>query len=152
MRIRFVRLDVDLCEIVVTGRKGHDVRLPAAPVRGGLPHDLVHAAVEESLRITDGFWGAVAAGATYDGFEPLEPRRHRGSGAKVLRRRGDRVMAGELKVNYAYRLWRGLPRTGTGPSPLSPEEILTTNAAIDAVETRWRNTPKGSALEWTWHL
>lgn len=36
-----------------------------------MPHDLVHAAVESALVITDGFWGAMARGATFDGFEKV---------------------------------------------------------------------------------
>ncbi|MFJ3830063.1 hypothetical protein ACIPWI_19135 [Streptomyces sp. NPDC090046] len=44
------------------GRRGPDVRLAAQPTGPSMPHDLVHAAVESALGITDGFWGATAQG------------------------------------------------------------------------------------------
>lgn len=150
MEIRFSRLPGGRCEITVTGRRGPDVRLPAAPVGDGPPHDLVHAAVERGLGLDDGFWGAVAEGATFDGFEFVEPRRHRKSGMKVLRRGGDRVMAAELKVNWVYRAWRGLPRTGTGPSPLTDDEVALACRAVDEAAERWAGTPEGGVLIWRW--
>ena len=36
------------------------------PGRGGLPHDLVQMIVEGSVGIEHGFWGSVAAGATFE--------------------------------------------------------------------------------------
>ncbi|GAA3226293.1 hypothetical protein GCM10020256_36600 [Streptomyces thermocoprophilus] len=112
MEISFRKLPDNQHEVLVRGRKGPDVRLPAQPVGPTMPHDLVHAVVETALGIDDGFWGAMARGATFQGFEFLTPTRHRRSGLKVLRRGGDAVMAAEMSVNWAYRVWRGLPTEG----------------------------------------
>lgn len=150
MEIRFTRLAGDRCEITVSGRRGADVRMPDALVMQGIPHDLVHAAVERELGLQDGFWDAVAKGATFDGFEFTEPRRHRKAGMKVLRRDGDRVMAAEHKVIWAYRAWRGLPRTGTGPSPLTDAETTRACRAIDEAAEQWAKTPEGHDLVWRW--
>ena len=117
------------------------------------PHDLVHAAVEQALGIADGFWGAMAQGGTFKGFDPVEPSRHRRSGLKVLRRRGDAVMAAELKVGWAYRVWSGQPLEGraVGPHrPLDEAELARAVPAIDAAAQRWRALPEGGELVWAW--
>ncbi|MYV66009.1 hypothetical protein GT043_08705, partial [Streptomyces sp. SID2131] len=123
MEMSFRKLPDNQHEILVRARKGPDVGLPAQPVGPAMPHDLVHAVVETALGIEDGFWGATARGATFQGFEPVTPGRHRRCGLKVLRRDGDAVMAAELSVNWAYRAWRGLPTDGrgVGPAPLDAD-------------------------------
>ncbi|MDT6987967.1 hypothetical protein ACFSUJ_17495 [Streptomyces lusitanus] len=56
----------------------------------------MHAVVESALGIDDGFRGATARGATFQGFELVTLGRHRRSGTKVLRRGGDALMDAEL--------------------------------------------------------
>ncbi|MGW6549860.1 hypothetical protein ACWGBV_06350, partial [Streptomyces sp. NPDC055051] len=139
-------------EILVRARRGPDVRLPAQPVGPTMPHDLVHAVVETALGIADGFWGATARGATFEGFELVTPGRHRRSGMKVLRRGGDAVMAAELSVNWAYRAWRGLSTEGRGVGrPLLDEAALArTGPCLDAAAARWAAVPEGGGLVWRW--
>ncbi|WP_405982210.1 hypothetical protein [Streptomyces sp. NBC_00158] len=153
MDISFRKLPGNQHEITVTGRRGPDVRLPARPTGPTLPHDLAHAAVEEALGITDGFWGAMAAGATFQGFETTDPGRHRRSGLKVLRRGADAVMAAEMAVNWAYRAWSGLPVTGRGVGrpPLDEAQLERARTALDAASARWTALPEGAALGWRWH-
>ncbi|MFB9555127.1 hypothetical protein [Streptomyces roseoviridis] len=152
MDIAFRKLPDDRHEILVRDRQGPDVRLPAQPTGPTMPHDLVHAVVEHALGIEDGFWGAMARGATFQGFELVTPGRHRRSGLKVLRRGGDAVMAAELSVNWAYRVWRGLPTEGRGVGrpPLTAEQIARTTAPLDAAAARWRDVAEGDVLEWRW--
>ncbi|MEV6397018.1 hypothetical protein AB0M39_19895 [Streptomyces sp. NPDC051907] len=152
MEIDFRKLPDNQHEILVRDRRGPDVRLPAQPTGPTMPHDLVHAAVEGELALADGFWGAVAQGATFQGFELVAPGRHRRSGLKVLRRKGDAVMAAEMAVNWAYRVWSGLPTEGrgVGRSPLDDSELARTGAALDAVAARWAAVPEGEALTWSW--
>jgi hypothetical protein len=139
--------------MVVTDRKGPDVRLPARDTAQAIPHDLVHAAVETALGIADGFWGAVAEGATFEGFEPVQPSRHRRAGLKVLRRKGDAVMAAELKVGLAYRIWQGLPVEGRGmPRLVSLEsaEVQRAVTALDEARAAWSSLRDGEHMTWTW--
>ncbi|MFF5444088.1 hypothetical protein [Streptomyces sp. NPDC012888] len=152
MEMLFHKLPGDRHEILVRGRKGPDVRLPAQPTGPTMPHDLVHAVVETALGIEDGFWGAVERGATFQGFELVEPGRHRRSGLKVLRRGGDAVLAAELSVNWAYRVWRGLSTEGrgVGSPPLTPEQVARTTAPLDAAAARWSALPDHHVLTWTW--
>ncbi|MEU9304085.1 hypothetical protein [Streptomyces sp. NPDC048269] len=153
MDITFRKLPDDQHEILVTGRKGPDVRLLAHPDGPLIPHDLAHAAVEEALGIHDGFWGAVADGATFQGMEPTEPTRHRRSGLKVLRRKGGAVLAAELSVNWAYRVWSGRSVTGrgVGRSPLDEAALHRATTALEAAADRWAAVPEGGSLVWHWH-
>ncbi|MFJ2476404.1 hypothetical protein ACIOWI_26085 [Streptomyces sp. NPDC087659] len=152
MDIVFRKLPDNRHDILVRDRRGPDVRLPAQPTGPTLPHDLVHAAVERTLGITDGFWGAMAEGATFQGFEPVAPARHRRSGLKVLRRKGDRVMAAEMAVNWAYRVWSGLPTEGRGigRAPLDDDTLARTGPALDEASARWQAVAEGDSLIWHW--
>ncbi|WP_405803968.1 hypothetical protein OG729_02440 [Streptomyces sp. NBC_00210] len=152
MEILFRKLPDNQHEILVRDRRGPDVRLHAQPTGPTVPHDLVHAAVEQALGLTDGFWGAVAQGATFQGFELVSPGRHRRSGLKVLRRKGDAVMAAELAVNWAYRVWSGLPAEGRGigRGPLDDADLARTGAALDAAAARWAAVEEGGCLTWHW--
>ncbi len=152
MEMSFRKLPDNQHEILVRARKGPDVRLPAQPVGPSMPHDLVHAVVETALGVDDGFWGAMARGATFQGFAPVTPGRHRRSGMKVLRRGGDAVMAAELSVNWAYRVWRGLPveGRGVGPAPLDAQALARTGPRLDAAAARWAAVPEGGELVWRW--
>ncbi|NXY98844.1 hypothetical protein HYE82_31585 [Streptomyces sp. BR123] len=152
MEMSFRKLPDNQHEILVRARKGPDVRLPAQPTGPTMPHDLVHAVVETALGIDDGFWGATARGATFQGFETVEPGRHRRSGMKVLRRGGDAVMAAELSVNWAYRVWRGLDTEGRGVGrpPLGPDALARTGPRLDAAAARWAAVPEGGELLWCW--
>jgi hypothetical protein len=152
MEILFRKLPGDRHEIEVRRRRGPDVRPPAQPTGPTIPHDLVHAAVERALGLADGFWDAVAAGATFEGFVFLRPTRHRRSGLKVLRRKGDAVMRAELAVGWAYRVWSGLPvdSRGTGRSPLDDRQVARACTALDEAAAQWAAVPEGEALAWRW--
>ncbi|WP_442803351.1 hypothetical protein OG411_16075 [Streptomyces pseudogriseolus] len=152
MEMSFRKLPDNRHEILVRREKGPDVRLPARPAGPSMPHDLVHAVVETVLGIDDGFWGAIARGATFQGFELVTPGLHRRSGLKVLRRGGDAVMAAELRVNWAYRAWRGLSTEGrgVGRAPLDAEALARTGPRLDAAARRWAAVPVGGELLWRW--
>ncbi|MGA5517126.1 hypothetical protein [Streptomyces pseudogriseolus] len=152
MEMSFRKLPANQHEILVRREKGPDVRLPAQPAGPSMPHDLVHAVVETALGIDDGFWGATARGATFQGFEHVAPGRHRRSGMKVLRRGGDAVMDAEPRVNWAYRASSGLPTEGrgVGRAPLDAEALARTGPRLDAAAQRWAAVPVGGELLWRW--
>ncbi|MFF3677804.1 hypothetical protein ACFYYS_27990 [Streptomyces sp. NPDC002120] len=80
------------------------------------------------------------------------PTRHRRSGLKVLRRKGDAVLRAELCVNWAYRVWSGLSTDGRGPgrSPLDDRQTALASAALDGAARRWSEVEEGEALTWRW--
>lgn len=152
MEIIFRKLPDNRHDLEVRDRRGPDVRLMSQATGPSMPHDFVHAAVESALAITDGFWGAMARGATFEGFEPTTPTRHRRSGLKVLRRGGEAVLRAELCVNWAYRVWSGLSTEGKGAgrSPLDGRQVALACAALDRTAERWAGLGEGRTLTWRW--
>ena len=67
MRVTFFKLVEDRCSYweTVRGRRSRAPGTPMALGRGGMPHDLLQMLVEGTVGIDDGFWGSVAAGATF---------------------------------------------------------------------------------------
>lgn len=154
VRIDFIKLPGNRHVIEVRERKGPDVRRPPRETGPTLPHDLAHAAVERALDIRDGFWSAVAAGVTFEDFEPLERGRHRRSGIKQLRRFSDTLLPAELTVSWAHRVWSGQRTSGrglgSGGVPLTPTQLKLAKAALDDAFARWQALPEGASLRWDW--
>jgi len=153
LRIRFIKCGGGDHEIQVTGRRrGPDLRRPRRETGPTLPHDLVHAVVEEALKLEPGFWDSVDAGATYDGFVPLVPGRHRRSGLAPLARLSERAFPAEVAVSWAHRHWSG-QRTrgrGLGPCPLSSAQLARAAAALDEAQARWSSLEEGESLVVEW--
>ena len=101
---------------------------------GHLPHDLYTFVIEDALDLEFGFWGCVAAGAT---FKTLG-RKRTPQGKAVIDRHLDELNAAEARVNAIYFAWRA-----GEPTELDWE----LNLMLD----RWRALPEGGdlALEWS---
>jgi hypothetical protein len=153
VEIVFTKLAGGDHEIVVTGRHaGPDVRHPRTETASPMPHDLAHLAVEAELGITDGFWAAIDAGATFGGFVPVVRRRHATSGTKVLRTRGDAVMRAELVVSWTYRVWcgRSTDRAVVGDAPIDGPDLERGLRALDVAGAEWTALAEGQALRRSW--
>jgi hypothetical protein len=74
--------------------------------RGGLPHDLVQMIVEGSLGIDRGFWGSVAAGAT---FKSTGRKRTRPGRAVIAANRREIAAAEGVVAEHYYRWQHGMP-------------------------------------------
>ena len=107
---------------------------PAMAAGGDLPHDLHTFVIEEALDIEHGFWGCVAAGAT---FKTLG-RKQTPQGRAVIDRHLHDLEEAESRVNEVYFAWRA-----GRPTPLDGE--------LDTMLERWRSVPDGGdlVLEWT---
>lgn len=100
---------------------------------GDLPHDLHTFVIEAALGIEHGFWGCVAAGAT---FRTLGRKRTPQGRAVILRHVAD-LDAAEARVNEVYGAWRaGRPTSVAGD--------------LDAMLQRWRALADGEELTLTW--
>jgi hypothetical protein len=106
---------------------------PAMAIGRDLPHDLVTFVVEDALGITDGFWGCVAAGATFRSLD----RARTPQGARVIREHADALDDAEQRVNEVYAAWRR-----GGPSPCTAE--------LDRMLARWRALPADEELVVVW--
>lgn len=100
-----------------------------------LPHDLYTFVIEDALGLDRGFWGCVAAGAT---FKTLG-RKQTPQGRAVIARHLDELDAAEARVNEIYFAWK----VGT------PTEL---DAELDAMLVRWRAVPDGGDLPLTWRI
>lgn len=100
---------------------------------GDLPHDLYTFVIEDALDIERGFWGCVAAGAT---FKTLG-RKQTPQGRAVISRHLDELDAAESRVNEIYFAWRAGEAT-----PLDD--------ALGSMLDRWRALPDGGDLVVEW--
>jgi hypothetical protein len=155
VEIVFTKLHGGRHEILVRDREGPDVRRPSYETGPTIPHDLAHAAVESALGFTDGYCGAFAAGATFEGFEAVMPERHRHRELKILRRLGPMTERAERAVSWALRVWSGQRTTnGNGPPssscPLDEPSLQIALRALDEARMQWDRLGEGESLVWKW--
>ena len=135
MRVTFFKLVEDRRSYWEAVR-GKRTRVPGTPMalgRGGMPHDLLQLLVEGSVGIDDGFWGSVAAGAT---FKSTGRKRTR-PGRAVIARNRDGIDRAEHVVGHHLRRW------GQGkPTPCA--------AVLDAYAERWEALEDGEGLTLGW--
>jgi hypothetical protein len=106
---------------------------PSMAAGGDLPHDLFTFVIEQELGIEHGFWGCVAAGAT---FKSLGRKRTR-PGREVIARHETDLAAAEHHVNQIYGAWRGGQPTGL-------------DAQLDSMLQRWQALADGEELRLEW--
>ena len=116
--------------------RGARTRVPGTAMalgRGGLPHDLVQMVVEGTLQIDDGFWGSVAAGAT---FRSTGRKRTR-PGRAVIAANRQGIAAAEAVVARHYASWQK-----GEPTP--------TTTLFDEVARLWAELGDGGELTMEW--
>jgi hypothetical protein len=101
--------------------------------RGGLPHDLVQMIVEASVGIDRGFWGSVAAGAT---FRSTGRKRTRPGRAVIAANRQEIAAAEGVVAEHHFRWQHGMP----------------TPAAVhfDVLSRHWDSLEDGGQLTVEW--
>jgi hypothetical protein len=102
---------------------------------GDLPHDLYTFVIEDVLDLEFGFWGCVAAGAT---FRTLG-RKRTPQGRAIIERHLDDLESAETAVNEIYFAWRR-----GRPTPLDDE--------LTSMLGRWREVPDGGDLVLPWSM
>lgn len=107
---------------------------PAMAAGADLPHDLYTFVIEDALGLEFGFWGCVAAGAT---FATLG-RKRTPQGRAIIDRHLDDLESAERAVNEIYFAWRA------GRSTELDDQL-------DSMLERWRAVPDGGdlVLEWS---
>jgi hypothetical protein len=102
---------------------------------GDLPHDLYTFVIENALGLEHGFWGCVAAGAT---FKTLG-RKRTVQGKAVIARHLDDLDNAERRVNDIYFAWRA----GTATE---------LDGELDTMLDRWRALPDGGDIVVEWPI
>lgn len=179
MRVTFPRLaDHQHGYAVIERDDGVAYRMDGFTIMGPkLPHDLRHLIVERELRVSDGIFGAIAAGTVWTSMHHLRGRRppHSADRSDELKRsQRHRVGRAELLANLVEavaalddpsqeeirRLARTklsvVPLTRPGADPadvmaLPPPEALAAAARAVQVETaRWARLRVGDQLVYEW--
>lgn len=135
MRVTFRKL-VDQRLTTWDALRGKRTRVPGATMalgRGGLPHDLIQFVVEGTLSLDRGFWGSVAAGAT---FKSTGRKRTRAGRAVIARNRKELDTAEHI-VNEHYLRWK----LGQ-PTPVA--------ARLDEMARRWEVLADRGELTLEW--
>ena len=178
MRVTFPRLaDHQRAYAVVERDDGVVYQLFGGTASAALPHDIRHLIVERELRISDGIWGAIAAGTVYGSMRHLRGRRppHAAERSFELRRtQRNRVMRAELLANLVeavavlddqspdqiMRLTREklsvVPIVEPGMDPGDviavppPQVLLAAARALQVEAARWARLRVGEELVYQW--
>jgi len=179
MRVTFPRLaDHQRGYAVVERDDGVVYRMDGFTTMGSdLPHDVRHLIVERELRVTDGIFGAIAAGTVWTSMHHLRGRRppHAADRSQQLKRaQRSRVMRAELLANLVEavavldnpsadeirRIARmklsvvAVAETDRDPADviaMPPPEVLAAAASALQVEAaRWARLRVGEELVYEW--
>lgn len=142
-------------ETLVERDDGVVFRMRGAGGGADLPHDLVHALVEQSLRVTDGIWGCVADGVVWTSMRHVSGRQppHAAERSERLKKeRAGPIQAAEHLADLVGRLARGdevLPgeTSRTGPTP---QALRAAAADLASAASRWAALTPGDtwAVDW----
>ena len=156
MRITFERMaDRHPVETLVERDDGVASWMRGAGGGAALPHDLVHALVEQSLRVPDGIWGCVADGVVWGSMRHVAGRQPPHAGERSQRLKKERrasIQAAEVLADLVGRLARKEPVLPgqVGAAGHSPDALAAAAADLAAAERRWAALAPGHTwvIEW----
>ncbi len=162
MDILFIHSEYRRVETVVTRQDGMRLSVPVFGRLDPIPHDLAHYVIELELRLEDGFWGSVAAGAIFEGMKILAGRQpphatERSRAVLVAHRQG--IVVAEVLVDGVLRAVKG-ESLDDAPLPIDSPLVRTRTdlkaliarlrPAMDTMCARWQAIPLGSTLRVVW--
>jgi hypothetical protein len=171
MRLQVKRLDNDgRYETVITRDDGVSFRVLGVAHTYAIPHDFAHYVVEKALKIEDGFWGSIAAGAVFPTMAYLGGRRRPKAAERssTLLKANARALAdaeilvcifngtieqghSENSAVLARRLQQDrLPRPGKKLRAISPNDIAEVYSAYKVLRQDWERVPIGGTLVRQW--
>jgi enoyl-CoA hydratase/carnithine racemase len=120
-----------------------------------LPHDLVHALVEQSLRMPDGIWGCIADGVVWRSMRHVSGRRPPHAAERSERLKKERAAAigtAEAVADVVGRLVRKEP-VMAGEAKASGHSVSALQGTADelvAAGRRWADLTPGATwvVEW----
>jgi hypothetical protein len=156
MQVVFTRIpDHQRGYALVSRDDGVVYRLDGGPITAAIPHDLVHLTVEDSLRIADGIWAAIAGGVVFRSMTHFSGRRppHAAErSAELIRTHRDSLHRAELIGGHIEHLATG---GGFGPVDVALDPAHVDRAVVRLRETaaRWAALPIDGELvcEWPGH-
>ncbi len=170
MRLEVKRLDGDgRYETIITRNDSVSFRVLGVAHNFAIPHDLAHYVIEKALRIEDGFWGSVAAGAVFASMTYLGGRRKPKAAERssallkanaralvdaevVVRIFNDTIEEGhsENSAVLGGRLRERLPPPGKKLRSIGPSDIAEVYSAYKFLRQDWEALPVGATLILQW--
>ena len=142
MRVTFPRLpDHQRAYALVERDDGVVYRRYGGTAGPRLPHDILHLVVERELRIADGIWGGIAAGA---GFRRPGQRAELLADLVASAAALDRLTPGEIRRLAAVKL-AVLPE-----ADVDPAVIAAAARALQVEASRWARLRVGEELRYEW--
>ena len=140
--------------------------LPGYDRKWRVPHDLAHLVTERQLRLSDGVFGSIAAGAMFTNMRVISGRLRydpRQRSRQVLRTNGSGIGLAEMLaavvhdaverrahgtvVPAAQRAWRSQRED---PFPYPATELRNAVTALDELGRHWTRLPAGQELTIDW--
>jgi hypothetical protein len=134
----------------------------------GLPHDLVHYIVERELGLVWGFWGLVAAGATFASVTQCGGRTRRyqyAEGQWLIKQHRDDLAEAEALVGVLQGIWRESVREGWRAQraalarcwrclgiTLDRHQVVRVCEMLSQMEAQWLSLGCGEALIVDWPI
>jgi hypothetical protein len=142
-------------ETLVERDDGVVFRMRGAGGGADLPHDLVHALVEQSLRVTDGIWGCVADGVVWNSMRHVsgrQPPHAAERSARLKKERAARIQAAEHLADLVGRIARGeqVLAGETDRSGHTPAALAAAAADLATAAARWAALAPGDVWTVTW--
>lgn len=166
MKITFIRESARDCAIRCVCADGTvlAVRTYSRPL--GLPHDLAHYLVERELGLVWGFWGLVAAGATFASVTRCgghTRRYHDAEGLWLTKQHREDLAEAEALVGVLLCIWRGNAQddwraqraalAGCWRRPnitLDRNQVARVCVMLSQMEAQWLSLGRGEALTVDW--
>jgi hypothetical protein len=147
MRVTFPRLpDHQRAWALVERDDGVVYRLYGGTAGPRLPHDIMHLVVERELRISDGIWAGIAAGATAD---PPDPRAELLTDLVSSAAALDALTQEKIRRLAAAKL-SALPSAERQRAEMDPVVIAVAARALQVEAARWARLRVGEELTYDW--
>ena len=164
MRVMFVQVAYPERHYALVARDdGVVYRLGGGPATPGIPHDLVHYTVEDSLGLSDGIWGAIAGGVVFRSMTHVSGRRppHAAArSAEMIRVHRDSLQRAEVIGGFVEHLvdhgdadLQKVMRMALSTRPdvvLDQASVRRAVYALREAAERWRTVPVGGQLTCHW--
>jgi hypothetical protein len=156
VRITFERMaDRRPVETLVERDDGVVFSMRGAGGGAALPHDLVHALVERSLRVPYGIWGCIADGVVWRSMRHVsgrQPPHAAERSERLTRERGAGIQAAEGLADLVGRLARKEPVMAgeAAASGHSTDALAAAAEELIAAGRRWSDLTPGATwvVEW----
>jgi hypothetical protein len=156
VRITFERMaDRRPVETLVERDDGVVFRMRGAGGGAALPHDLVHALVEQQRGVRDGIWGCVADGVVWGSMRHVSGRQppHAAERSERLKKEwAASIRAAEALADLVGRLANRQPVLPgeTGASGHEPDALAAAAAALTSAGRRWSDLTPGDTWVVDW--